>query len=42
MGFEIMFLTVKAVFEMERRIAKERNKCSFHFKKWDKFLTLLS
>ena len=29
MGFEIMFLTVKAVFEMERRIAKERINAPF-------------
>ena len=36
----VVFLTkVKAVFEMERRIAKERNKLSFHLKKWDKLLT---
>ena len=39
MGFEMMFLIVKAVFEMERRIAKERNNLSFHFKKWDELLT---
>ena len=39
MGFEMMFLIVKPVYEMERRTAKERNKSSFHFKKWDKLLT---
>jgi len=39
MDFEVMFLIVKAVYEMERRIAKERNKFSFHFKKSDKLLT---
>ena len=36
----VVFLAkVKGVFEMERRIAKERNKLSFYHKKWDKFLT---
>ena len=35
-----VFLTkVKAVFEMEHRIAKERNKLSIHYKKWNKLLS---
>ena len=36
----VVFLAkVKAVFEMERQIAKQRNKLFFHHKKWDKLLT---
>ena len=35
----IFLVKVKAVYQMERRIAKERNKLSFHYKKWDKLLT---
>ena len=35
----VFFAKVKAVFEMERRIAKEKNKLSFHHRKWNGLLT---